>query len=123
LLKHLKVTNNNILRNEIALALSDIGSNEAVDSLIEVLMHPKTKGSRGTLLYSLRELDYMDHIAKITDFVGDASLEVSMEALLLLENVFDKLSDEQKRKCKHILESKLKVDENEHIRDALEMFK
>lgn len=103
LLKHLKATDSKILRNEIALALSDMGSNEAVDSLVEMLMHPITKGSRGTLLYALRELDYIDLISKITDFIGVSSLEVSMEAFLLLENVFGKLSDEQKRKCKHIV--------------------
>ncbi|OBY76629.1 hypothetical protein BBG47_26015 [Paenibacillus sp. KS1] len=122
LLKHLTATDSNILRNEIALSLSDIGNNKAVDTLVEMLTHPKTKGSRGTLLYALEELNYIHHIATITDFIGDSSLEVSMEAFLLLEHVFDELSYEQKEKCKNILESKLKNNENEHIREALEMF-
>jgi len=123
LLKHLKATENKQLRNEIALTLSDIGNNRAVDPLIEMIIDPKTKGGRGTLLYALEELDYADHIAIITDFVGDASLEVSMHAFLLLEHVIDELSDEQKAECKEILESKLKVIEDEDVREALEMFK
>lgn len=121
LLKYLETTDNHILRNKIALALSDIGNNKATNGLIEVLLHPKTKGSRGTLLYALKELDYVHHISIITNLIGDPTLEISMEAYLLLEHVTDSLSNEQKENCKIILESKLNNKENEYIRAALDL--
>ncbi|RXZ79768.1 HEAT repeat domain-containing protein [Paenibacillaceae bacterium] len=123
LIKHLKSTEDNLLRNQIALALSDIGENEALDSLIEVITHPRTKGSRGTLLYSLENLDYVSHIDTIANFIGDPSLEVSMQSFLLLEYVADELSNNQKEKCKSIFESKLKINENEFVKDALELLR
>ncbi|WP_052476292.1 HEAT repeat domain-containing protein [Cohnella kolymensis] len=62
LIKYLKLTDNSILRNEIAIALSDIGSQEAVEPLIEMLKDPKTLGNRGTLLFALRPFDYTEHL-------------------------------------------------------------
>lgn len=122
LITHLKSTENNILRNDIALTLSDIGDNIAVEPLIEVLVHPKTKGSRGTLLYALENLDYISHIEIITGFIGDDSLEASMQSLLLLENVVDSLSDLEKERCRNIIEPKLK-NNKEILEEALELLK
>ncbi|MFI2858463.1 HEAT repeat domain-containing protein [Paenibacillus sp. JSM ZJ436] len=121
LLNNLKATDNNILRNEIAIALSDIGNEKAVDILIGVLIHPKTTGSRGTLLYALENFDYTAHIFTIAGFIGSSSLEVSMQAFLLLEYVIDELSDKQKEQCKSILESTFKNTENEILKEALEL--
>ncbi|WP_042159387.1 hypothetical protein [Paenibacillus gorillae] len=123
LIKHLRLTENKILRNDIALILSDIGNHAAVEPLIEVLNHPKTKGSRGTLLYALENLDYISHIETITAFIGVDSLEASMQSLLLLENAVDRLSDNEKERCRTIIESNLKNNDNEHLEEALELLK
>ncbi|WP_440110735.1 HEAT repeat domain-containing protein [Paenibacillus sp. QZ-Y1] len=123
LLEHLKATDNNILRNEIALTLSDIGNEKAVNILIELLIHPNTIGSRGTLLYALENLDYTAHISTIAGFIGASSLEVSMQAFLLLEYIVDELSHNQKEQCKSILESNFKNTDNEILKEALELLK
>lgn len=123
LIKYLKNTEDKLLRNEIAIALSDIGNNEAVDPLIEILINSKTKGSRGTLLYALENLDYIAHIGTITSFIDDTSIEVSMQSFLLFELVADKLSYDEKEECRNIIESKLKNTENELLEEALELLK
>lgn len=120
LIKHLQSTENNKLRNEIALALSDIGHNAAVEPIIEVLVRPKTKGSRGTLLYALENLEYFSHIETITGFIGDDTFEASLQSLLLLEHVIDNLSDVEKERCRNIIEPKLKKKNNEILEEALE---
>ncbi|WP_270170244.1 HEAT repeat domain-containing protein [Paenibacillus sp. SYP-B4298] len=122
LIMHLKSTENNKLRNDIALALSDLGDRIAVEPLIEVLVHPKTKGSRGTLLYALENLDYRSHIETITGFIGEDTLEASMQSLLLLENIVDCLSDLEKERCRNIIKPKLKSN-NEMLEEALELLK
>ncbi|MFC4101352.1 HEAT repeat domain-containing protein [Paenibacillus xanthanilyticus] len=121
LIKHLRLTDNSSLRNEIALALSDIGHNTAVEPIIEVLVHPKTKGNRGTLLYALENLDYISHIVTIAGFIGDDSFEAGIQLLLLLENVIDQLSEEEKERCRKMIEPKWKMKKNEALQDALEL--
>ncbi|GGG86398.1 HEAT repeat domain-containing protein [Paenibacillus radicis (ex Gao et al. 2016)] len=123
LIKHLRLTENKILRNDIALTLADIGNYAAVEPIIEVLNHPKTKGSRGTLLYALESLDYISHIETITSFIGVDSLEASMQSLLLLENVIDRLSDNEKERCRKMIELNLKNNNNEMIEEAIALLK
>jgi len=85
LIKHLNNTENKILRNEIALALSDIRNPAAVEPIIELLKDPKTLGSRGSLLYALRPFDYSSHIGLLVDFVINGNFEVRHEAKYLLQ--------------------------------------
>lgn len=42
-----------ILRNHVAITLSDLRCQEAVVPIIKLLKDPNTEGSRGTLLYAL----------------------------------------------------------------------
>ncbi|WP_336776994.1 HEAT repeat domain-containing protein [Paenibacillus sp. MMO-58] len=85
LIKHLKNTENKILRNEIALALSDFRNPEAVEPIIELLKDPKTLGSRGSLLYALRPFDYSSHLELLIDFLINGNFEVRHEAKYLLQ--------------------------------------
>src|SRR5262245_17712912 len=45
------------IRNAAALALADLRADSAKDALIDLLKRHDTKGSRGTLLYALQELE------------------------------------------------------------------
>ncbi|MFB9330882.1 HEAT repeat domain-containing protein [Paenibacillus aurantiacus] len=87
LIYHLKNTENKILRNEIALALSDIRDPAAVEPIIDLLKNPKTLGSRGSLLYALRPFDYSSHLELLIDFVINGNFEVRHEANYLLQQL------------------------------------
>lgn len=98
LIKHLESTENKILRNKIAIALSDIGSPEAIEPLMNMLNNPKTIGSRGTLLYALESFDCLSHVELIMDLLFDDNFEVSRQALILIEPIIKDIEDEIKQK-------------------------
>lgn len=98
LIKYLQSTDNNILRNKIALALSDIGSHEAIEPLISMLSSSKTIGSRGTLLYALEPLDYSSHIELIMKLLFEENFEVSRHSLILIESMIKEIDDGIKNK-------------------------
>lgn len=123
LIELLKSTDNAILRNTIAIALSDIGDDRAVEPLIEVITDSKTSGSRGTLLYALENLNYIVHIENIIPFIGDSSLEVSAQSFMLLEQMMDKLSDLQNLRCQTIIEMQISHNQSKLLEVALDMLK
>lgn len=119
----LKSTENKDLRNEIAIALSDIGDDRAVEPLIEVITDPKTSGSRGTLLSALENLNYIVHIENIIPFIGDSSLEVSAQSFMLLEQTMDRLSDSQNLRCQQRIEFQISNNQSKLLEVALDMLK
>ncbi|WP_363325721.1 HEAT repeat domain-containing protein [Paenibacillus vandeheii] len=119
----LKSTENKVLRNEIAIALSDIGDDRAVEPLIEVITDPKTSGSRGTLLSALENLNYIVHIENIIPFIGDSSLEVSAQSFMLLEQTMDSLSDSQNLSCQQRIEIQISNNQSKLLEVALDMLK
>ena len=123
LIEHLKTTNNHLLRNAIALALRDIGSQKAVEPIIEVLNNPKTLGYRGTLLYALEPLDYTKHIELLIDFIIQGNFEVSRQSLLLIESISSHISDETLQKCISKLKQELEILEEKHelLSETLEL--
>ncbi|MFD0716209.1 HEAT repeat domain-containing protein [Paenibacillus sp. GCM10027626] len=122
LLKYLESTNSKILRNSIAIALSDIGDNIAVKPLIRLLENPKTEGSRGTLLYALENLDYSPHIELLTNLLDNSSFEISRHSFQLLASIVERLSEEQKNRCRSIIKTKIDNSEDEFLTEALELF-
>ncbi|MDK8191798.1 HEAT repeat domain-containing protein [Paenibacillus sp. UMB7766-LJ446] len=119
----LKSTENKDLRNEIAIALSDIGDDRAVEPLIEVITDSKTSGSRGTLLSALENLNYIVHIENIIPFIGDSSLEVSAQSFMLLEQMMDRLSDSQNLRCQQRIEIQISNNQSKLLEVALDMLK
>lgn len=117
LINYLVNTDSNILRNAIAIALSDIGSNEAIKPIISMLSHPKTIGARGTLLYALEAFDCSAHSELITNLLLEDNFEVSRQALILLESNVDNIPIEVKQKCIEKIQDKI-----EHFRDKIEFF-
>ncbi|NLD45868.1 MAG: HEAT repeat domain-containing protein [Clostridiaceae bacterium] len=99
LIEQLESTNNHLLRNAIAIALSDIGDEEAVDPIIRLLKHPKTKGFRGTLLAALEPFDYSRYLDTLVDFMCEGNFEVSRKALLLIEAMGKDMLVETRQKC------------------------
>lgn len=115
----LSKTQSILVRNEVAIALKDIGDNRAVYPLVEALSNADMSRSRGTLLYALEEMHYEPYIEIIVALIGDASLEVRMQSFLLFENAADKLSEQQKRICKETLLKCKSERTNEILDEAL----
>lgn len=116
----LRETNNNILRNVIALALADCRYQQAAKSLIELIQHKKTKNSRGTLLYALGYLDYEESIEELLPLLADRSYEVSRETYNLLEPYLNNLDEMSKKRTienmeKLIDEFEEEIEFREHI--------
>lgn len=99
LIKHLKITNNNILRNAIAIALSDIGEVEAIEPLISMIKNPKTKGDRGTLVYALGAFDYSPYIELLVDLIKGENFEVSRQSLYLIKSIIKEIPKEIRQRC------------------------
>lgn len=125
LFKYIHSTENNSLRNTIAIALSDIGCEEAVEHILVLLKDPKTHGNRGTLLYTLEGFDLSGRISEIIDFLFDDGFEVSRQAFLLLQSNRGKLSAETVIKITKRVESEVEnlVEKLDFLEEALEILK
>lgn len=124
LIEILEETNNHLLRNTIAIILSDIGNNIAVEPIIKMLRHPKTLGYRGTLVYSLESLDYSSHLELLVKFVCEGNFEVSRQSLILIDAIKGSLTSEARNKYIQTISSK--VDELEEqiefLQEAINIF-
>ncbi|WML45455.1 HEAT repeat domain-containing protein [Neobacillus sp. PS3-40] len=124
LIEHLKRTDNHMVRYVIAHYLSDIGSEEAVEPLVELLNDPKTLGYRGTLLYALKPFDCSAHLETLVYHLLNGNFEVQANSYQLIEeNINSEITDEVLLNC--ILKVKKELDEIERqqdiLADALEM--
>lgn len=124
LLEQLKITENHLLRNQIAIALSDMSCQEAVEPIINLLKDPKTLGYRGSLLYALEPLNYSEHLRLLFEFIMTGNFEVSRQSFILLEqakeSILQPLRQEYKRKIyKEIENLKDKID---FLTEAIEEF-
>ncbi|MEK4428708.1 HEAT repeat domain-containing protein [Paenibacillus sp. FSL M7-0802] len=118
LLRYLATTDSVLLRNVIAITLSDLGDSEAVLPLIDLLRNPKTKGNRGTLLYALEFFDVSTHVVELVDLLDD-TFEASRQSYQLISNVQDKISEAQKDICRQIIRRKLADYKNKYKREFL----
>lgn len=98
-----------------------IQDDRVLEPLIQALMDPGTSGSRAIFLYALEHLDYILHIEHIIPFIGDTSLEVCAQSFMLLEQLKDKLSEEQKHTCEQVLEEQIRHNESKLLVVALDM--
>lgn len=109
-------TNNSRLRNSIAITLSDIGNEEVVKPLIDIINDPKTLGNRGTLLYALKPFDCSDYLETLIYHLITGNYEVQMESYeLIKENINSEITDEVLLNC--ILKIKKELDEIERQQD------
>jgi hypothetical protein len=117
LIETLKNTSNHNLRNCIALALRDIGSEEAVEPILSMLIDPITVGNRGTLLYALVPFDCSAYIELIVDLMINGNWEVRHNSLQLIDSIKKDLSVDVLHRC--IDKINKEVDE---LEDKLSIF-
>lgn len=120
----LEATKHPVLRNQIAVKLSDMRCQRAVAPIIRLLNDSKTNGNKGTLLYSLENLDYTDHFEILFDMLITGNFEVSRQAYMLIEQVKDKLSIQEKQLYKEKILNKTKemTEKNNLLEEAVICF-
>ena len=125
LIKQLEITDNHLLRNAIAIALSDIGDEEAIEPIIMMLKNPKTKGFRGTLLAALTPFDYSQYIDILVDIICEGNFEVSRKSLILIESIRKDISVDTRKKCVTKIKSEIeKLQEKvDFLIESLDVFK
>ncbi|MGW9125342.1 HEAT repeat domain-containing protein [Paenibacillus chitinolyticus] len=115
-------TESNQLRNTIAIALSDIGCDDAVVPIISLLKSPKTQNSRGTLLYALESFDCSDYGELITELLIEGNFEVRWQSISLLRINVTNMSAALKHNCRTKLQANLSnTIADEELQEALEI--
>lgn len=107
LLELLRSTDNPVIRNAVALALSDLKEPQAFQRLVDLLRDERTEKSRGTLLYALGAYDCASILPLLIDSVVDGNFEVSRQALSLIQGIETELDDRQWSACKVRLQAAL----------------
>ncbi len=98
LAKGLMETKNPRIRNKLALALSDVRYEGVEEKIIELLKSDSTKGCRGTLLYALEPLNYIDQIEFIFKLLKDDSFKTRWQAYNLIKIACDNIPPEAKNR-------------------------
>jgi hypothetical protein len=117
LIGHLKITENPLLRNAIALVLRDLENDIVVQHLIDVINDPKTLGARGTLFYALEPFDCSAHLETLVHHLITGNFEVQAQSFQLIESIDEGVSDEVLLKC--LIKVKQELTETERRRDIL----
>ncbi|WP_284640772.1 HEAT repeat domain-containing protein [Paenibacillus silviterrae] len=116
LIEFLKTTQSNVLRNSIAITLSDIGNEQAVEPLVEMINHPITLGARGTLFYALKPFDCSPHLEMLVYHLITGNFEVQFHAYeLIMEKIHSGISDDVLLRC--IQKVRARIDEIERQHD------
>ncbi|WP_338751113.1 HEAT repeat domain-containing protein [Bacillus sp. FJAT-52991] len=125
LIQHLTATDNNNLRNAIAIYLADIGCDKAVEPLVDLLKDPKTEGARGTIVYSLGYFNCSNHIEQLADLLFSCNFEISRQSLMLLESPVNKIPIEMKQKYIKKVKNRIEdlCDEIDFFKEALKVLK
>jgi DNA-binding protein HU-beta len=116
----LKQTDSAHVRNAAALALADMNASQEASVLVQLLRDPKTRQSRGTLLYALQEMGKKVPLQILIGVILDSSYEAQQEALNLLVGGDYKQTElnEVKRKLRSSLDA-LNKEQAELIEEAL----
>lgn len=115
----LATTDDAVVRNSIALALSDIHDAPAWARLVALLESPRTAGARGTLLYAMGAYDCAPVLPLLITSVVDGTFEESRQAFALIEGIETELSAQTWSACRARVHSAM-ADATEERRPLLE---
>lgn len=122
LIYEMKCTDNVRHRNTIAIVLSDLKCNDAIEEMIQLIHEPQNKNHRGTLVYALQNLDCEDSIRKIFHILFDGNYEVRCNMYHLLESKIEKMCQGDIEECLNILQKeKLRIKETSELIEDIEL--
>lgn len=104
------------VRNRAALALGKLQVHAAVPIIIGLLSADKTASNRGSLLYALQSLNYLDYLDDIAAQLGSEVYEVREMALQLVEQLPRRLKVRQTQNAIKRLEQ-LALEPTNTVRD------
>ena len=116
LIEELKTTDDANRRNELALGLADMGYDEVVPVLIDLIKKLKYTDSYATLIYALGNLNCANEICDILDIIFHGNWEASNNMLLLFKKKYPQMDNEHKELCQRIF-----ADEEDRAKDTLDM--
>lgn len=92
------------IKNAIAVALGDIGFDEAVPALMSVVLNHENDGYSGTFLWALtiKPLQCQNYFLDFINLLCTGSLEIRDSAIVLIEEFYSQVS-------KDVIEESLKV--------------
>ena len=117
-LRHvLAITDDPVVRNGIALALSDAKDALTSEVLVALLKSPRTAGARGTLLYAMGAYPtaLADALPLLVECVVDGNFEESRQALALIEGIDTELSASTWRACVTRVRSAIPLASSERL--------
>lgn len=94
LITTLETTDDSILRNRIALLLSDIGCDMAVPTLLSLISKEELKNKRGTLIHCLANLRLTtEQILEVAPLLYQGNYEVQQEVCELIKKKSEQLEN------------------------------
>lgn len=118
-------TEDPLVRNALALALSDMKDPPAFDALLDLIKSARTEGKRGTLLYALGAYDCSTALPVLVDVVIHGNFEESNQALSLINEIETELDEATWRECNQQLRSALPLASDERrplLEKLIELF-
>lgn len=120
LLEMLGTSDDAVIRNYAAIALSDMHIPEAFDAIVALLTDPRTARSRGTLLYALAEYDCSPILELLVDLAITGNWEVSRSALGLLTSINADIGEEMWNRLHDRVQAALLTADDEQRTEVLE---
>lgn len=90
-------------RNTIAIVLSDLKCDDAVETLVELIKDPKNRNCRGTFLYALENLRCETVIKDLIPILTDGNLEVRWIMCELISENIESMNESDRLECMRIL--------------------
>lgn len=122
LIRMMESTADNTHRNTIAIILSDLQCNEAIEPLIRLINKAELANCRGTLISSLGNLDVAENLESFVDLLLYGNFEVRCNIYNLFEKQLHNMTREKKTKYTNLL--RVKITNTEESLDLMyELYK
>lgn len=106
LLRFFVVTENHVIRNQIAFIFSDVKYNRAIPFIIEKINDKKLSHHNGSLVYALENLDVKDSFLEFVKMVCEMEYEPRYQAYEILRKYAPEISKEIREKSLEMLEER-----------------
>lgn len=107
LLNQLKITQDHNDRNMLAIALSDLECQEAVETLMQLIFKPGLEKHSGSLVYALGDLECTRYYKELLPLLFKGNFQVRMNMYGVMEAIFPKLTQEEQQWCIDYIEKQM----------------